>query len=345
MNDNLDKLAEQIRKCERCPLHETRNRAVPGVGREGAGIMIVGEAPGQYEDRQGKPFVGASGKYMDELLETNDIRRDELFVTNVVKCRPPGDRDPTGAEKAACRPWLEAQIEALNPRLIVTLGAAATQHFKPDAKIGQVRGRPIRTDETTAVILPLYHPAAGMHREALRAQIEGEFPRIRAWGDILIGGDETDEGTPQEPTESDDRQATELPPLPSSLAEMSDRTGAPPSDRPESGALYWAIEECAIEMRRLWRGHAANDGKTDPRETRHQLSVLSSICMTLNRQSRQAPDGDYRDWCQHRLRRLIAAGRHLSESVPLICETCGRLFHASTPAFTLEKECGECAGG
>ena len=115
LSNTIDDLAEQIRKCTKCPLHQSRVNAVPGTGNPKARVMLIGEGPGQNEDKQGKPFVGASGKYLNQLLEKSGLRRSELFVTNVVKCRPPENRDPTQEEKSQCREWLELQIDAIKP--------------------------------------------------------------------------------------------------------------------------------------------------------------------------------------------------------------------------------------
>src|SRR5579875_2566910 len=119
---DLNELAEGIRVCPACDLCRTRTLAVPGEGPAEAQIFLIGEGPGYYEDKSGRPFVGAAGKFLDELLALAGVRRQDVFITNVVKCRPPGNRDPQEAEIEACRPWLDQQLEAIQPRIVVTLG-------------------------------------------------------------------------------------------------------------------------------------------------------------------------------------------------------------------------------
>lgn len=343
MSTELDNIAAGIAECERCPLHLTRNKTVPGTGRADADVMIIGEAPGQNEDRQGRPFVGASGKYMDQLLRDAGINREELFVTNVVKCRPPGDRDPTPTEKAECRPWLEAQIAALKPGMIVTLGAAATRHFRPDVRITDVRAKPLAAPDAEYLILPMYHPAAAGRREAIRHAVEDEFPRIREW--MLIMREDTEardsrdqaDPTEQRRDEGTDRPTETLVPVESTPPNSVRR---PDSAEPDTGILLASAKECAYEMRALWDAHAERNA--DPRKTRQKLAMLSAVCGTLTGQVRQLPQGEYRDWCEYRVTEVVETGRALTQSVPLICEECGQPFHASTRQFRPERRCAEC---
>ena len=248
MTTPLQKIAEEIARCQRCPLHVTRIHTVPGDGAEDANIMIIGEAPGQQEDRQGVPFVGASGKFMDQMLRDNGIDRQQLFVTNVVKCRPPQDREPTASEKAECRPWLDAQIAAVDPRMIVTMGAAATKHFKPDATISRVRARPLTIPDSPRLILPMYHPAAAMHRESLRTTITSEFARIRGWMDIM-----QDDPQPELKPGQQTPRPLQLPTPPPT----------PDCDAPTDGVLLATIREADAVMRTLWEG-MSESRQTDP---------------------------------------------------------------------------------
>lgn len=181
--ERLAEIAEQIRSCTRCPLHQTRTRAVPGEGPAQPRVMLIGEAPGFYEDRSGRPFVGAAGRFLNALLARAGLTREEVFITNIVKCRPPRNRDPLPAEVEACKPYLEEQIRLLNPQVIVTLGRFAMAYFLPQARISRVHGQPFQVGDRWVV--PMYHPAAGLYREALRPVIETDFDRLRAFLDAL----------------------------------------------------------------------------------------------------------------------------------------------------------------
>lgn len=172
----LDDLARQIRTCTRCPLHQTRTRAVPGEGPPSARVMCIGEAPGFYEDRSGRPFVGAAGHFLNELLTLAGLKREDVFITNIVKCRPPNNRDPLPEEIEACKGYLEEQLRLIAPQVIVTLGRFAMGYFLPEAKISQVHGQVFHVQGR--IVVPMYHPAAGLYREPLRAVIEEDFRRL-----------------------------------------------------------------------------------------------------------------------------------------------------------------------
>lgn len=172
----LENLANQIRDCRLCPLHETRTQAVPGAGPVDADLVFLGEGPGAHEDEEGLPFVGASGKFLNELLESIELCREKVFITNVVKCRPPANRDPHVAEVEACAGYLELQLELIQPRLIVTLGRFAMGQFFSTGRISEIHGQPQQIDG--AMTLPLYHPAAALYRGSLRSVIKEDFRRI-----------------------------------------------------------------------------------------------------------------------------------------------------------------------
>jgi uracil-DNA glycosylase family 4 len=171
--DILKTIAEQVAICEKCALHFSRKKAVPGEGPTKAKIMFIGEGPGFYENEQGRPFVGPSGKFLDELLQSAGLKRSQVFIGNVVKCRPPSNRDPLPDELAACRPYLEQQIAAINPQAIVTLGRYSMAHFLPNAKISAIHGRSSWVNGR--LIVPMYHPAAALHQPALRDAIVADF--------------------------------------------------------------------------------------------------------------------------------------------------------------------------
>ncbi len=166
-------LHDQIHHCTQCPLHIGRTRAVPGDGPADALIMFVGEAPGFHEDQQGIPFVGAAGKLLDELLENSGINRSSVFITNVIKCRPPGNRDPKVEEVEACKPYLDKQIEWIAPKVVVTLGRHSMARAFPDEKISLVHGQARQVGEQ--IYVAMYHPAAALHQPSLRGVVERDF--------------------------------------------------------------------------------------------------------------------------------------------------------------------------
>lgn len=170
----LDEIAAQIRACTRCPLHQTRTHAVPGVGPADALLMFVGEGPGQEEDLQGEPFVGRAGQVLTKLLAGIGVSRAEVFITNIVKCRPPQNREPHPTEVEACREYLDGQIAIIKPRLICTLGRPALQTLvDPAASVMKLNGTIVEKDGLTFV--PLIHPAAGLHQPQMQDAIKQGF--------------------------------------------------------------------------------------------------------------------------------------------------------------------------
>jgi len=174
--DILKKVAEEVSICTKCALHHSRKKAVPGEGAANASIVFIGEGPGFYENEQGRPFVGAAGKFLDELLTTAGLKRQEVFIGNVVKCRPPGNRDPMPEEIAACSEYLDRQIAAINPKVIVTLGRYSMGKFLPNAKISAVHGQAFQVNGR--LIVPMYHPAAALHQPSLKADVERDFASL-----------------------------------------------------------------------------------------------------------------------------------------------------------------------
>lgn len=176
----LGGIAEQVRSCQLCRLSQSRTQAVPGEGPEHAEIMFIGEGPGFHEDRQGRPFVGAAGKFLEELLASIGLDRSQVYITNLVKCRPPGNRDPREDELEACTSaYLDRQIEAINPKVIVTLGRFSMARYFPSARISSVHGR--AQSVHGRLVVPMYHPAAALHQPALRSAIEADFRRLPDW--------------------------------------------------------------------------------------------------------------------------------------------------------------------
>jgi DNA polymerase len=163
----LAQVADEVHDCTLCPLAARRTRAVPGEGNVLSDVLLVGEGPGAREDATGRPFVGPAGQLLDELLRSVGWERPDVFITNVVKCRPPGNRDPEPAEAAACAPYLERQEAALDPSVVVTLGRHSLQRYLPGARISAVHGQ-LRRSYSGLHVFPMYHPAAALHQASLR---------------------------------------------------------------------------------------------------------------------------------------------------------------------------------
>lgn len=174
--DDLSKVASEVRACALCGLSAGRKNAVPGEGPARAEVMLIGEGPGFHEDQQGRPFVGPSGQFLTELLASAGYKREDVFITNVVKCRPPGNRDPLPEEIQACSQYLDRQIALINPKVIVTLGRFSMARWFPGQKISAVHGKAKRADGR--VVVAMFHPAAALHQQSLRSLIEEDFRRL-----------------------------------------------------------------------------------------------------------------------------------------------------------------------
>jgi len=172
----LNEISMQISTCRKCGLSSTRKSSVPGEGPSNARIMFIGEGPGFHEDQQGRPFVGAAGKFLDELLENAGLSRSEVFITNVVKCRPPGNRDPQEDELKACANYLDKQIEILNPEVIVTLGRFSMAKFFGNVKISQIHGQAKMINGR--LIVAMFHPAAALHQPGLKSTLINDFSKL-----------------------------------------------------------------------------------------------------------------------------------------------------------------------
>jgi len=172
----LEQLEAAIRACTLCSLHKGRTQAVPGEGPVNADIMFIGEGPGFHEDRQGRPFVGAAGQFLEELLASIGLTRQQVYIANVVKCRPPGNRDPLPDELSACAPYLDRQIEIIRPKVIVTLGRFSMARFFPGASISKIHGQPKRVGNV--LVVPMFHPAAALHQPKWRPMVEADFKKL-----------------------------------------------------------------------------------------------------------------------------------------------------------------------
>src|SRR5438270_11328146 len=172
----LKEIAAEVSICSRCDLCKGRTKAVPGEGSPHAKILFIGEGPGFHEDRQGRPFVGPSGQFLEELLKSIGLKRSDVFITNVVKCRPPENRDPLPVEINACNDYLERQIAALKPLVIVTLGRISMSKFFGGEKISVIHGRPRKKDGY--ICIPMFHPAAALRTESYKIALREDFKKI-----------------------------------------------------------------------------------------------------------------------------------------------------------------------
>lgn len=250
----LQEIAAQIRACTRCPLSQSRKLAVPGEGPANAEILLIGEGPGFYENEQGRPFVGAAGKFLDELLQKASVNRKGVFITNVVKCRPPGNRDPLPEELSACNSYLERQIEAINPLIIVTLGRYSMSKFLYNARISEVHGKPVWV--RGRLIVPMFHPAAALHQPSLKTSVERDFARLPEWIEQARKNGKTTQASPQ-------AHQAEAPP-----AAQRTRTAA---EQPRQASLLDSTTpaEQAVET-----ALAEDENKTMKKETPTQLSLF-----------------------------------------------------------------------
>ena len=176
-DDILAQVAKEVSVCTKCQLHFSRKQAVPGEGPPNAEILFSGEGPGFHENDQGRPFVGAAGRFLEELLESIGMTREQVFITNVVKCRPPGNRDPRPEEIDTCTGnYLDRQVQAINPKVIVTLGRYSMGLYLPNAKISDVHGQALRVKGR--LVVPMYHPAAALHQGSLKPVVERDFAKL-----------------------------------------------------------------------------------------------------------------------------------------------------------------------
>jgi uracil-DNA glycosylase len=173
---DIEILYKEIGSCHDCVLAKTRTKVVPGEGPDKPEILLIGEAPGYYEDQQGRPFVGPAGQFLEQLLASINLKRQQVYIANVIKCRPPSNRDPLPGEIKACSRWLEKQLELLQPKIIVTLGRFSMAKYFPNESISKIHGKAKKFENV--VCFPLYHPAAALHQGNLRKTIETDVLKI-----------------------------------------------------------------------------------------------------------------------------------------------------------------------
>jgi len=179
-SQKLNYLASLVASCQKCPLYKTATNPVPGDGNPEAKIVFIGEAPGFYEDQQGLPFVGNSGKLLDKLLASINLKRPDVFIANILKHRPPDNRNPDPSEIKVCTPFLKAQLQVIRPRVIITLGRFALNYFFPKALISQVRGqiKKITWQGIDLTFIPVYHPSAGLRNGSMLKSLQSDFITI-----------------------------------------------------------------------------------------------------------------------------------------------------------------------
>jgi uracil-DNA glycosylase family 4 len=205
--DELLLIASEVETCQKCALYHSRKRSVPGEGPADAEIMFIGEGPGFYENEQGRPFVGAAGKFLDELLAQAGLARGKVWIGNVVKCRPPGNRDPLPEELSTCNQYLERQVNAINPSVIINLGRYSMARFMPGAKISAVHGQMKKVGER--YVIAMFHPAAALHQGSLKPAIVADFallPQLLEQARKGLGGSGPEAKTPVEPRGEDPKQ-------------------------------------------------------------------------------------------------------------------------------------------
>lgn len=202
----LKSVAEEVSVCNLCDLFHSRKLAVPGEGPVDSDIMFIGEGPGFHENEQGRPFVGAAGKFLEELLASINLSREQVYITNVVKCRPPGNRDPQSIEVDTCTStYLDRQIQAINPKVIVTLGRFSMGIFLANAKISKVHGQSMTIKGR--LVVPMYHPAAALHQGSLRPVIEKDFAKLPQ---LIAGAQDPVEFQKEEETNQQDPKQLNL---------------------------------------------------------------------------------------------------------------------------------------
>src|SRR5512146_2392073 len=199
-DQTLAQVAREVDVCQTCAPYHSRKKAVPGEGPDRCEIMFIGEGPGFYENEQGRPFVGAAGKFLDELLAQAGLKRADVWITNIVKCRPPGNRDPLPEEVAACNPYLERQIHAIDPSIIITLGRHSMAKYMPGAKITAVHGQMRKIGDR--YVIAMFHPAAALHQASLKPALVADFarlPQLLEQARKGLGRDRQSNGQPEEP--------------------------------------------------------------------------------------------------------------------------------------------------
>ena len=324
-------IAKDIIKCTKCPLHTTRKNAVPGAGPDNAEIIILGEGPGDNEDRQGLPFVGASGNDLDKLLDKAGINRRDVFITNTIKCRAPSNRNPTKEETLACRPWLEEQLESLDPKMIITLGNPATQWFMPDTMITKVRGK-IYNQAPNQILIPTIHPAGAMRKHGYTKLIEEDFELISFITKVM----QTDPDKPN-PFEQEMLEQKSS----SSNKAAKEKTVVPDIElEPQEVGPILAISDWMYTN--IKRMGTLEENQDDIRRNRHGLKVMSKITAAIMKHADKYPDGPYGNLIEKRIKGTVEEGEVISSIIPHICGVCHNEFYATNQENKPEPNCTSC---
>lgn len=319
----LSQISERIDQCQGCALAKTRHHTVPGSGNPQAEIMLIGEGPGRQEDQQGQPFVGASGKYLDKLLQSAGLSRNDVFLTNIVKCRPPENSNPGSDHIKACRPWLQEQIAAIQPKLVVLLGGPALQWFFPEeTSITKSRSR-LRLHPDGFGALPTFHPAAGLRRQSHQPHIEQDFGTITTCLAIL---------------KADPEQPEPPPPPPDDTAVADADTGPPAPAEPQP--LDAMLDRLLTQMTELCQ--PTPPGSADPRQARHRLHLLAQITKLLSGYVQKEPEHPHAGWRRHAVRQVTDLGQRLNQSVPQICKECRNPFYGPDATYRPQQHCPDC---
>ena len=306
--ESLADIAAEIAPCRNCPLHQTRRNTVPGDGPDDAEVMIIGEGPGEHEDRQGRPFAGPSGNVLKQLLESAGLSRNQVYVTNVIKCRAPNNRTPSKTETKSCRHFLERQIATLRPRLIIAMGAPALNWFRPDLRITREQGQ-VFINAPGQLVFPIMHPAAGMRSPKTMESIFAHFPAVAAWMEVIHAGRDA----PSEP---------EQPP-------RHDLAVSPVNAGPALALTAWLGRQ-TLEIESAW----AERGDPD---IRHRLTALSNLIAAV-----RSCDPDSRDErIAATLDAAINKGTEVSRIIPQCCPRC-RDWHYP-PDSRPQSLCTQCA--
>jgi len=199
-NKELEKIARQVSNCKKCSLYKNATKPVPGEGNPQAEVMFIGEAPGYWEDQQGRPFVGQAGKLLNELLQLIKLPRESVFIANVIKHRPPGNRDPLPEEIEACKEFLDAQIKIIDPKIIVTLGRFSLNKFLPGEFISKIHGqaRFVEFAGRKRIVIPMYHPAAALRNERIMKELKFDFQKIQKFLEDISSEEKEEENKKEE---------------------------------------------------------------------------------------------------------------------------------------------------
>jgi len=237
----LTQIAQEVRVCTQCSLHQTRKMSVPGEGPANAQVLFIGEGPGHNENEQGRPFVGAAGKFLDELLGKAGLQRRHVVICNVVKCRPPNNRDPEPHEIFACGKYLDRQIEAITPKVIVTLGRFSMNKFFPNARISQIHGKASHVDGR--LVVAMYHPAAALHQPNLRPELEKDFAGL-----AKLLHPETTQIERQNASDADPAQLTDSRPVQNTTPSLFSFTEGGDPQKPTSSQQDDSIEPKQLNL-------------------------------------------------------------------------------------------------